>query len=223
MQEPFMTAVFTASSHHPFRIPKRYEGAFPIGQQPIHQCVGYTDYALRQFFEYAQKQDWYNNTLFVLTADHTNQVTLPEYGNAKGLYEVPIAFYSPTWQQGELHEKGCVSQTDIMPSVLAYLGYNKPYFAFGENILTQEKQHPWAICYNYPIYQLLSDSLLIQFDGKAVRAVYNYIQDPRLQNNCADKIDIDQEEQFLKAYIQQYIYRLTTNQLTIETNGSTSR
>lgn len=223
MQEPFITAVFTASSHHPFRVPERYEGVFPKGEKPIHPCVGYTDYALRKFFGYAQEQDWYENTLFVITADHTNQVSLPEYATAKGLFEVPIAFYSPQWSQGEVHEQSAVSQTDIMPSVLAYLGYQKPFFAFGENILTNEKLHPWAICYNHPAYQLLSDSLLLQFDGQNTYAVYNYQNDPLLQNNIANEIDYSAMERYLRAYIQQYIYRLTTNQLTILTNGSTSR
>lgn len=223
MQEPFITAVFTASSHHPFRVPERYEGVFPQGDKPIHPCVGYTDYALRKFFGYAQEQDWYENTLFVITADHTNQVSLPEYATAKGLFEVPIAFYSPQWSQGEVHEQSAVSQTDIMPSVLAYLGYQKPFFAFGKDILTQEKETQWAVCYNHPAYQLLSDSLLLQFDGQNTYAVYNYQNDPLLQNNIANEIDYSAMERYLRAYIQQYIYRLTTNQLTIKTDGSTSR
>ena len=223
MQEPFITAVFTASSHHPFRVPERYEGVFPQGDKPIHPCVGYTDYALRKFFGYAQEQDWYENTLFVITADHTNQVSLPEYATAKGLFEVPIAFYSPQWSQGEVHEQSAVSQTDIMPSVLAYLGYQKPFFAFGKDILTKEKETQWAVCYNHPAYQLLSDSLLLQFDGQNTYAVYNYQNDPLLQNNIANEIDYSAMERYLRAYIQQYIYRLTTNQLTILTNGSTSR
>lgn len=221
--EPFMTAIFTASSHHPFRVPERYEGVFPQGDKPIHPCVGYTDYALRKFFAYAQQQAWYENTLFVITADHTNQVSLPEYATAKGLFEVPIAFYSPQWSQGEVHEQSAVSQTDIMPSVLAYLGYQKPFFAFGKDILTKEKETPWAVCYNHPAYQLLSDSLLLQFDGQNTYAVYNYQNDPLLQNNIANEIDYSAMERYLRAYIQQYIYRLTTNQLTILTNGSTSR
>ena len=215
MKQPFMTAIFTASSHHPFRVPKQYEGVFPRGTQPIHQCVGYTDYALREFFAYAKQQDWYENTLFVLTADHTNQVSLPEYATAKGIFEVPIAFYSPRWNQGNLQIQGAVSQTDIMPSVLAYLGYSKPFFAFGEDILTQEKKHPYAVCYNHPVYQLLSDSLLLQFDGKEVCAVYNHQNDPMLQYNIAEQTNTQEMETFLRAYIQQYIYRLTTNQLTI--------
>ena len=215
MKQPFMTAIFTASSHHPFRVPKQYEGVFPRGTQPIHQCVGYTDYSLREFFAYAKQQDWYENTLFVLTADHTNQVSLPEYATAKGIFEVPIAFYSPRWNQGNLQIQGAVSQTDIMPSVLAYLGYSKPFFAFGEDILTQEKKHPYAVCYNHPVYQLLSDSLLLQFDGKEVCAVYNHQNDPMLQYNIVEQTNTQEMETFLRAYIQQYIYRLTTNQLTI--------
>ena len=223
MRQPFMTAVFTASSHHPFRVPKQYEGVFPKGRQPIHQCIGYTDHALRDFFAYAQTQDWYQNTLFVLTADHTNQVSFPEYATAKGVFEVPIAFYSPRWNQGHLHAQGAVSQTDIMPSVLAYLGYTQPFVAFGENALAKDKKHPYVVCYNHPVYQLLSDSLLMQFDGKEVLAVYDYCNDPMLQNNIADQVDTQEMSTYLRAYIQQYIYRLTTNQLTIDTDGSTSR
>ena len=223
MPEPFMTTVFTASSHHPFRVPERYEGVFPQGDQPIHPCLGYTDHALRKFFAYVQQQAWYENTLFVITADHTNQVSLPEYATAKGLFEVPIAFYSPQWSQGEVHEQSAVSQTDIMPSVLAYLGYQKPFFAFGKDILTKEKETPWAVCYNHPAYQLLSNSLLLQFDGQNTYAVYNYQNDPLLQNNIASEINYSAMERYLRAYIQQYIYRLATNQLTIQTNGSTSR
>ena len=223
MQQPFMTAVFTASSHHPFRVPKQYEGVFPTGTHPIPPCVGYTDHALREFFAYAQQQDWYENTLFILTADHTNQVSLPEYATAKGLFEVPIAFYSPRWNQGELRSIGAISQTDIMPSVLAYLGYSKPFFAFGEDALTQAKKHPYAVCYNHPVYQLLSDTLLMQFDGEKVRAVYDYQHDAMLQNNLANQLNTKDMETYLRAYIQQYIYRLTTNQLTVETDGSTRR
>ena len=110
-----------------------------------------------------------------------------------------------------------------MPSVLAYLGYDKPFFAFGENALTSSKRHPWAVCYNHPVYQILSDSLLVQFDGTDIQAVYNYHNDPELQHNIATEVQTNTLETYLKAYIQQYIYRLTTNQLTVNPDGSTSR
>lgn len=226
MQEPFMTAIFTASSHHPFKIPSQYKDSFPQGTQPIHQCIGYTDHSLRIFFTYVQQQAWYDNTLFVITADHTNQLTYPEYTNAKGLFEVPIAFYHPQWTQGKIHTEGAVSQTDIMPSVLQYLGYNEDFFAFGEDALIQSKKHPYAICYHHPLYQIFSDSLLLQFDGKNTTAIYHHKNDPMLQMNCLAKYSEAAKpmENYLKAYIQQYITRMVNNQLTIKAvNGSTSR
>ena len=197
MHEPFMTAVFTASSHHPFRVPNRYKGVFPQGSLPIHQCIGYSDYALRRFFNYAKTQPWFDHTLFVITADHTNENALPQYNNARGLFSVPIAFYYPgkTWDE-PYDQSQAVSQVDIMPSVLAFLGYNKPFFAFGEDALTQHKQHPYAICYNHPLYQIMSDSTLILYDGQRVAT--------------------NDMELYLQAYIQQYITRMIENRLTAE-------
>ncbi len=221
MQEPFMTAVFTASSHHPFRVPDRYAGVYPMGTQPIHQCIGYSDNALRQFFAYAKTQPWYNHTLFVITADHTNQLTHPEYTTAKGLFEVPIAFFYPADNHGEVRTLP-ISQTDIMPSVLARVGYPQPYFAFGEDALTTVKPHPYAICYNNPVYQIFSDSLLVQFDGQELTAVYCYAEDPLLQTNrladLGQRSEVQEMLTYLRAYIQQYISRLTTNRMTIQTN-----
>ncbi|MCQ2348334.1 MAG: sulfatase-like hydrolase/transferase [Paludibacteraceae bacterium] len=198
-QEPFLGAVFTASSHHPFRVPERYEGVFPQGQIPIHQCIGYTDHALHEFFAYAQQQPWYDHTLFVLTADHTNQLIEPESLTDRGVYEVPILFYYPGITP-KVDSATVISQTDIMPSVLAAVGYDAPYFAFGEDAFTQPKAHNYAICYNNPVYQLIADSILIQFDGQ-------HVTQPA-QSVPTEMVD------YLKAYIQQYINRMIDNRLT---------
>lgn len=215
MHEPFMTAVFTASSHHPFKVPAQYNDSFPKGSLPIHQTIGYTDHALRQFFVTASKQPWFEHTLFVITADHTNELTLPEYTNARGLYEVPIAFYHPALTAERRAQ--VVSQTDIMPSVLGFVGYDEPYFAFGEDALTQPKQHPYAVCYNTPLYQIFSDCLLVQFDGEQVTAVYDYRTDRRLQTNIKEVVAserITPMTDYLKAFIQQYIHCMVHDELT---------
>ncbi len=218
LPEPFCTAVFTASSHHPFRVPARYEGLFPAGTHPLHACVGYTDYALQQFFAEAKKQPWYANTLFVLTADHTNQLTYPEYTTAKGLFEVPIAFFAPDNSLAGVSPIPA-SQTDIMPSVLAYLGYDKPYFAFGKDILMSDSvAAPYVINYSDPVYQIFSDHLLLQFDGQQTTALYDFVQDPLLQTNLVADLPhtpaAQRMEHYLQAYIQQYLQRMINNQMT---------
>lgn len=218
MKEPFMTAVFTASSHHPYRVPERYKGVFAEGTHPLHKCVRYSDYALRKFFEYAQEQEWYENTLFVLTADHTSGLTDTAYLNDKGRYEVPIIFYDPQMDEklrSQTH-KYPVGQTDIMPSILGYLGYDEAYFAFGEDAVTQGKTKPYVVNYNSPVYQIFSDSVLIQFDGKEVTAVYNFAEDSLLQKDIKDQCTHEEMVSYLKAYIQQYIHRMKENRLTVQ-------
>ena len=211
MQEPFMTAVFTASSHHPFKVPEQYKDSFPKGTLPIHETIGYADYALRRFFETASRQPWFERTLFVITADHTNELETPEYTNAKGLYEVPIAFYHPHSSFFKGQREGVISQTDIMPSVLMYVDYDEPFVAFGEDAVTDIKRHPYAVCYNAPLFQIFSDSLLVQFDGEQVVAVYDFREDKELKENIKGTIAPERTApmvDYLKAYIQQYIHRM---------------
>lgn len=221
MQQPFMTAVFTASSHHPFQVPERYEGIFPEGTHPLHHCIGYTDHALRRFFEFAKTQPWYDNTLFVLTADHTNALTHPEYTNDKGRYEVPIIFFDPHMDESlrTREHPYPVGQTDIMPSVLEYIGFDAPYFAFGQNVITADKTAPYVVNYNSPVYQIFSDSLLLQFDGKEVTGLYNFREDRLLEHNLKERADEPAAQdmlRYLKATVQQYIHRMKENKLTAE-------
>ena len=97
------------------------------------------------------------------------------------------------------------------------------FFAFGEDALTQPKKHPYAVCYNDPVFQMMTDSLLLQFKDHHTYAVYNYKQDPLLQKNIHSDCKTDTLDTYFKAYIQQYINRMITNQLTIHTNGCKSR
>ena len=94
-KSPFMATLFSVSSHHPFKVPEKYQGKFRKGPLEIHEPIGYTDFALKKFFETAKKMPWYNNTIFVMVADHTNQVGYPEYEKAMNRFAIPILFYSP--------------------------------------------------------------------------------------------------------------------------------
>lgn len=213
LRQPFVTSVFTATSHHPFRIPQRYEGKFPEGDQPIHKCVGYTDYALRQFFKTMSQYEWYSNTLFVLTADHTNQTTHKEYFTDLNGYSVPILFYHPGSDLKGLDTLP-VQQIDIMPAILGYLNYDRPYFAFGQDIFNTDRKDKFAVSYNNRLYQFIQNDYFMQFDGQEIKSVYNYKSDIFLQNNLAGTVPEQHGmETKLKAVIQQYIERMIENRL----------
>ena len=214
-RQPFVTTVFTASSHHPFAVPQRYEGKFPKGTLPIHKCIGYSDYALHRFFDRMKQYPWFENTLFVFTADHTNASQYAEYQTDAGLFEVPIAFYcaGDSTLRGISHTP--VAQTDVMPTILAYLHNEQPFVAFGTDALAADSLH-YVCNYNNGVYQLFTDSLLLQFDGRTTTAVYNYIDDRLLQHNLNGMVDVNKEERYLKAVVQQYIERMVGDSLTVQ-------
>lgn len=219
MKEPFMTSVFTASSHHPYNVPAEYQGRFPEGKLPMHKCIGYTDYALRRFFESASKQPWFANTLFVLTADHTNQSCRNVYETDLGVFSVPIVLYAPgdtTLVRG-VDDRSIAQQIDIMPTVLGYLGYDSDYVAFGCDLLNTPCKKTFAVNYINGIYQYVKDDYLLQFDGTTTKAVYRFKSDRLLRNNLVGRTKRQAAMELeLKAIIQQYMQRMNSNNLTVK-------
>ena len=214
LDEPFVAGFFSASSHHPFRIPERYQGRFPDGPTPLHIPIGYSDNALRKFFDTARKQPWFNNTIFVLTADHTNQLSRPESLTSLGVFSIPILIYDPSGELPRGMRDGVMQQIDIVPTLLHILGYKKPYAAFGKDVLAGAD---WAVNYSNDIYQLVEGDYVLLFDGERSTALYNYAADP-LQK--ADLLASEPQraalmEQRLKAIIQSYMMRMTTNNLIL--------
>ena len=218
MKEPFITSVFTASSHHPYNIPEKYKSRFPDdGKNPIHKCIRYTDMALREFFETAKKQPWYKNTIFIMTSDHTNAIDHKEYATDLGVYVAPILFFDPSGEMPRGQHHGIAQQIDIMPTILNYLGYNKPYVAFGLDLLNTPADKTWAVSYNGGIYQYVKGDYFIQFDGTKLKAAYNYKKDWMMTRNLVN----DQSAQpalttmtkELKAIIQSYMLRMQNNAL----------
>lgn len=200
LKAPFMTSIFTLSSHNPYKIPKEYEGKFDKGKMEIHQCIGYTDYALRRFFAEAAKQPWFANTLFVLCPDHTSVSDDPFYANSIGQYSIPIIFY----QQGlaPRMDPKTVQQLDIMPTVLNYLNYDKPYYSFGSDMFSTK--HQPCVFYNQPSYYCVDDSLFYLLNNYEFSEVYNYRSDSLLQHNLINTHNNKHLLDFCKAFIQTY-------------------
>lgn len=215
LPEPFLATVFTLSSHHPFAVPEQYEGVFEPGTMPIHRCIRYSDYAIRRFFEEARKQPWYENTLFVITGDHTSRTDAPEYLTLNGVFTIPILFYTPDGSLKGLRE-GIAMQLDIKPTVLSYLGYDKPSVSFGCDLLSTADEDTYAINYQNGTYLYYRQGYQLQFDGEQSIALYHFTEDRLLEKNLleSDPARAAEMEYRLKALIQQFNYRLIHNQLT---------
>jgi arylsulfatase A-like enzyme len=217
-REPFLASAFTASSHHPYNVPERYENIYPSeGNLPIYRGIRYSDHALELFFEKASKQSWFNNTLFVLTADHTNLSEHPDYQSDYGNFRVPVIFYCPSDSlQGV--RNAVAQQSDIMPSVLGYLGYDKPVISFGQNLFNTPDSLTWSANLQNGLYSYYIGDYLIQFDGENETGLFAYKSDPALKNNLKGSQPQTEQEMIkkLKALIQQYLEYMTTKSLVVD-------
>ena len=215
MKEPFMTALFTASSHHPYVIPEEYKKVFPEEGIVIHKCIRYTDNALRKFFAKAKTMPWYKNTLFVITSDHTNLSDHEYYQTDLGGFCSPIIFFDPSGEFKPGMRDAIAQQIDIMPTVLSYLGYDKKYVGFGIDLLTTPAKDTWAVNYLNGIYQYVKGDYLLQWDGQKTKALYRFRTDLLLKQNVANKEPKVREamEREVKAVIQSYMERMTRNEL----------
>ena len=216
IQQPFVTTCFTATSHNPFRIPERYKERFPEGPQPITKCIQYTDNALRLFFNRMRQYPWYENTLFVITADHTNQTLSREYTTDRNVFKVPILFYQPGGIKKMSEKLFC--QADITPTILDYLNFDKPYIAFGNSYFNDTNTVGYVVNFSEPLYQISMDKYFLQFNGTKETGFYIPDDDIMLENNLIGKFpDIETKMlDLLKAEIQQYHVRMIENDLTIK-------
>ena len=218
MKEPFFTTLFSLSSHHPFGLPDGFEGKFPEGNLPIQRTIGYTDYALKQFFSKASKMPWFENTIFIITADHAATFSdLPEYLTFQGFFAVPVIFYSPSGDLKGFNDSIVAQQIDIMPTVLNYLNYNDPYIAFGNDLLNPDTAH-FAVNYLSNVYQIFMGDYLLQFDGEKVISFYDLRNDRLSKDNLVGKNHPYEKRLLikLKAFIQDYNRRLIDNDLVIK-------
>ncbi len=216
-KQPFMTSIFSVSSHHPFKVPEQYKGKFKKGPAPIAEVVGYTDFALHELFDEISGSPWFKNTLFVITADHTNESIHPEFQNNFGSYCVPVIFYRPGSNITGIKHR-IAQQIDIMPTILNFLNFDEEYIAFGNNLL-DDSYESFAFNTsgnNYHLY--MKDHILEMIDNKPV-GLFNYKADRILEKNLLGTNPVLQAamENKLKAIIQSYNTRLIDNNMTVKT------
>jgi len=215
-KKPFFSTIFTLSSHHPYSLPEEHQNKYPKGTLPIHESLGYADEALRQFFESASKTEWFENTLFVITADHTSLSEHPQFQTKLGSLRIPIVFYAPSDSTISGRFQQVVQQADIMPTVLDLLGYDQPFFSLGVNAFDSTAEHA-AVAFKHDQHQLYLNGKLICFDGEHTTFAFDLEKDLLNQNNLVHSdISFSDNEHFIKAYLQNYSKALLENKMTFE-------
>ncbi len=143
-QQPFYHFVMTTSNHRPFTWP---QGRIDLPCGKAEGGVKYTDYAIGRLIAEAKKRPWFNDTVFVIVADHCAKVAGKQELNVKK-YEIPMMFYSPAHFPARDVDVVC-SQIDMAPTLLGLMNWNYESQFYGANVLDSTYQRQRAFISNY--------------------------------------------------------------------------
>jgi arylsulfatase A-like enzyme len=130
-----------------------------------------------------------------------------------GQYAIPLLFYTP----GDSltgRKKFTIQQSDILPTVLDYLRYNKAFVAFGNSALRPGLPRMAFQC-AHDTYTLTRGNYTLVFDGDKAVSLFNTREDPWQKDNLINKekqLALELET-FMKAALQQYNHRMINNKL----------
>jgi len=173
-QQPFFSTIMTLSNHEPFEIPGTPK--FPGKDLPnkFRSTAYYTDQSLKEFFELASKQSWYNNTLFVLVADHghrlpkeENEIYMPQRSH------IPLIFagnvIKPEFRGKRIGITG--AQGDLAATLLAQLGLDHKEFYWSKNLL-----NPYTKQFSFSTYDngftWVEPGGALAFDNNSRKKIY---------------------------------------------------
>lgn len=160
--KPFLLHIMTTSNHRPYTYP---DGRIDIPSGTGREgAVKYTDYAIGKFLREARTRPWFDNTLFVIVADHG--------ASARGTTDIPLERYRiPLWIYAPKLVKPArvdrlASQIDVVPTVLGLLGFDYDSKFFGNDLLHLAPGHERAFVATYQTLGYIRDGWLVTLQPK---------------------------------------------------------
>lgn len=198
---PFFALLLSTSNHDPFEFP---DGRFELYEQPKmtrHNAMKYADYALGKFFDMAKKESYYENTVFLVIADHSTRLRgedlLPVHK-----FHIPGLIIGPNVKPG-IYEK-ITSQIDMPPTLLDLIGVSAQTPLIGRPLLSLPEEIPGRAIMQYGSTHafMVDDQLIIQRPKlKPVQVVY--------KNKAMTPTDVDPElakDALAHALLPGYLY-----------------
>ncbi|WP_165043983.1 LTA synthase family protein [Dysgonomonas sp. ZJ709] len=181
-KKPFLATFMTVSNHPPYVIPKQFMDA---GKNDAESILRFADHSLQDFMINAAKQEWYDNTIFVILGDHGKPSDKQPYEMCMGYNHVPLIIYSPLFDDMPKRFEQFGGQIDIFPTVMGLL--NRPYInnSLGVDLFKTER----------PYMYFVSDSHLGCVDNN-----FFYIYNPATKTDALHKYRNIEEENLIQQY-----------------------
>jgi len=144
IQKPFFAFMFPSSDHTPFPVlPKKFMKYphHPEEETGYLNLLGYTDWALQQFFQKIESMSWFSNTIFIITGDHV--IAHYQSGDFLEKFQVPLIIYAPEIFQPQIIET-VTSHLDLLPTIYSLLNWKGKYSSLGENVFSKKENFAWV-------------------------------------------------------------------------------
>lgn len=136
IKKPFFSTVYTLSTHSPYDQPMQDVLHWGENENDYINSAYYTDRCLGDYFDEAKKQAWYDNTLFIIVADHSHNsyrnwsFTTPNY------HKIPMLFTGNVIKQ---QYKGTTvnrlsNQMDLAATLMNQLHLNSAPFKWSRDL-----------------------------------------------------------------------------------------
>lgn len=207
-KKPFFSVVMTTSNHRPYTYP---DGKIDIPSKTGRDGgVKYSDYAIGRLLSEAKKKPWFNDTIFVIVADHCA-------GSAAKLalpikkYEIPLFIYAPAIIKPQVVDR-MMSQIDVAPTLLGLLNFKYTSAFIGKDVLTSDAWNDRAFISTYQKLGYISDDKLLVIGPKKTVDYFSFVR-----KDGATTVLQPQEDLLMDglAYFQgtNYIYKNRLNRL----------
>ncbi len=192
-KKSFFAHVMTTSNHRPYTFP---ENRVDLPIKTREGAVKYTDYAINRFFEEAKKKPWFDDTVFVVVADHTSvargKTDLPPEN-----YHIPLFIYSPKHIKPQVISS-MMSQIDVGPTLLGLLGVNYRSRFFGRDIFAEGSKDSHIFMANYQTIGFLDGNVLVELKPKSIikASLLGSLPQEGLQNGAPFEDEIMEAKSF---------------------------
>lgn len=143
MNQPFFTTAYTLSSHEPFDIPNYKKIKDESEKGKFLNSVSYTDSCLGSFISKLKQTEIWNNSLVIITSDHTSLHSNNSSAEVPESYKIPML-----WIGGAVDSSFvCANtgmQTDLYATLFQQLGIKREPNMYSKNIFA-DKQYAFYL------------------------------------------------------------------------------
>ena len=181
MKEPFMGFAFTATNHNDYYLPHSKFERYPHDLKNYYGQLNafiYVDNAIERFMESVKKEPWFENTIFIFTADHGTHDPLNPIGqklrggNITPLpsiehFRIPLIIYAPKiFKPKEVSTLG--SQADFLPTIIDILGFENSFTTMSNSLFDVSIENRFVYYYGGTTIGLIKDEGYLQYNFKKV-------------------------------------------------------